>query len=373
MKLIHLSDLHIGKKINEFSMTDDQDYILKQISDICISEKADGVMISGDIYDKSVPPSEGVGVFGTFLSRLTSHNIKVFIISGNHDSAERLSFACDILTSGGVYIAPPYSGSVSSVCADGDTVIYMLPFIKPAAVRQYFTDSSIGSYNDAVSAVLSNIRIDSSKCNILMAHQFVVPSLDSDADAANVGGVEYVDSALFDKFDYTALGHLHKSGRVGKECVRYCGTPLRYSFSDTTDKSVTVLETSPGRVEISEIPLHPLRTMRTIHASYDDITLRDNYIGTNTDDYIAFCLTDDEEIPDVMSRLRTIYPNAMTVEYDNKRTREYTDVSAANPDDDKSDAELFSQLFELQNNCAMNDEQIKIINQITQNILNGVD
>ena len=376
MKFIHLSDLHIGKRVNEFSMLEDQQYILKSILTVIDSEEPDGVIIAGDVYDKSVPSAEAVGLLDDFLFSLSKRNVPVYIISGNHDSAERLSFGGRLLDKSGIFLSPVYNGEVlplSLTDSYGKVNIYMLPFIKPVNVRRFFPESEIESYTDAVRVAVENMNIDETERNIIITHQFVTGASRCDSEELSVGGSDNVSVSVFEKFDYVALGHIHGPQKMGRETVRYCGTPLKYSFSEAKHKkSVTVVEMAEkGNVEIREIPLVPLRDMREIKGSYDEVTLRKNYENTNQKDYIHIILTDEEDIPDAMARLRVIYPNLMKLSYDNKRTRLCQTVGAAENVEKKTPFELFSEFYETKNNQPMNEEQTAFINDLIEKIWEG--
>lgn len=376
MRFIHLSDLHIGKRVNEFSMLEDQKYILAQILAVVEREKADFVILAGDIYDKPIPPGEAVQVFDGFLTRLANLDIPVFVISGNHDSAERLAFGAQLMNSRGVYLSPVYEGRVEPVCLEdsyGEVGIYLLPFVKPSTVRHAYEDEEIVSYEDAVRTAVAHMEIDRTRRNILVAHQFVTGASRCESEEVSVGGVDNVDAAVFEPFDYVALGHIHSPQHVGRETVRYCGTPLKYSFSEAEqEKAVTLVEMrDKGEVEIRSIPLTPLRDMRKIRGTYMELTELSFYEGTNTEDYIQVTLTDEEDIPDGLQKLRVIYPNLMRLEYDNKRTRESRTVEGANEVEQKSELELFEEFYELQNNQPMNEQQEDFTRELIQSLLEG--
>ena len=334
MKLIHLSDLHLGKRVYEYSMTEDQEYILRQIIGIIDSEKPDGVIIAGDIYDKSVPPAEAVTLFDNFLSELCSRKIKVFCISGNHDSPERIAFGSKIMDGSGIYMSPVYNGEVQPISVQddyGEVNIYMLPFLKPVHVRHIFDDDKIVTYNDAVSRAVKEMNIDTDKRNILITHQFVTGAVRTESEELSVGGTDNVDVSSFDKFDYVALGHLHAPQNCGKSTVRYCGTPLKYSFSEAQNKkSVTIVEMSEkGDTTYRTAELVPLRDMKEIKGKYSEITRMGYYFGTTLqEDYLHITLTDEQDIPDAAGKLRAIYHNLMKLDYDNLRTRTDNTVSA---------------------------------------------
>lgn len=362
MKMIHLSDLHIGKRVNEFSMLEDQKYILSQILGVVQKEQADGVILAGDIYDKPVPPAEAVQVFDGFLTSLAEQGVQVSIVSGNHDSAERLAFGAQLLGSRGVHLSPVYDGAVKAVRMEdsyGEAYIHLLPFVKPATVRHAFGEEAVETYQDAVAAALGHMDVDTSKRNVLVAHQFVTGASRCESEEILVGGLDNVDVSLFDAFDYVALGHIHSPQHVGRETVRYSGTPLKYSFSEAgQEKSVTVVELrEKGTVEVRKVPLVPLRDMRKVRGTYMEVTAQPFYKGTNLEDYIQVTLTDEEDIPDGLLKLRVIYPNIMRLEYDNRRTKECRAVEAVSALEQKSELELFEEFYETQNNQPMSGAQ----------------
>ncbi|MDO4336622.1 MAG: exonuclease SbcCD subunit D [Eubacteriales bacterium] len=361
MRFMHLSDLHIGKRVNEYSMLEDQKYILAQILEIAVREKAEGVLLAGDIYDKPVPPAEAVQVFDSFLTKLADLKLPVFIISGNHDSAERLAFGAQLMSGRRVYFSPVYDGNVRKIeLGDeyGELCVWLLPFIKPAFVRHAF-DQEAASYQDALKIAVEHMDIDTEKRNILVAHQFVTGADRCESEEVSVGGLDNVDASVFDGFDYAALGHIHSPQHIGRETVRYCGTPLKYSFSEAgQEKSVTLVDMKEkGAVEISKIPLAPLHDMRKIRGAYMEVTARSFYENTDTEDYVQIILTDEEDIPDGLQKLRIIYPNLMQLEYDNKRTRENRLIEGGGETERKSELELFQEFYEMQNNQPMSKEQ----------------
>ena len=295
MKFIHLSDLHIGKRVNEFSMLEDQKYILEKILETAEAEAADGVILAGDLYDKPVPPAEAVRVMDAFLTRLAEMGMPVFAVSGNHDSAERVAFGAQLFSGRGVYVSPVYDGKVEYISlrdSFGEVRVYLLPFVKPAVVRHVFEEEEIDSYQDAVRAAVEHMEVDPAVRNVLVAHQFVTGAARCESEEILVGGLDNVDAAVFDRFDYVALGHIHSPQHVGRETVRYCGTPLKYSFSEAgQEKSVTVVELGDkGDVGIRKIPLKPLRDMRRIRGSYMEVTDRAFYQDMNMEDYVPVLL-----------------------------------------------------------------------------------
>ena len=373
MKIMHLSDLHIGKKVNEYSMLQDQEYILKEILQIIDDEKVETVIIAGDVYDRSLPPNEALELFDEFLYQLSSRNVNVFVISGNHDSPERISYGGRMMTENKIFLSPVYDGNVKPISLNddyGEVNFYLLPFIRPADIRRYFPDENIENYTDAVKVAIDNMNVDFSERNILITHQFVTGAELSESEDIIVGGTDNVSGEVFDGFDYVALGHIHREQTVGKDNIRYCGTPLKYSFSEAKHiKSVTILDfKDKENIEYSKIPLTPLRDMREIRGTYDELTLKSNYENTNVDDYLHITLTDEEDIPDAIGKLRSIYPNIMKLDYDNLRTRGSGIVDAIENIESKSPFELFADLFKQQNNQDMSEEQEEIMRNLIAKI-----
>lgn len=373
MKIMHLSDLHIGKKVNEYSMLQDQEYILKEILRIIDNEKVETVIIAGDVYDRSLPPNEALELFDEFLYQLSSRNVNVFVISGNHDSPERISYGGRMMTENKIFLSPVYDGNVKPISLNddyGEVNFYLLPFIRPADIRRYFPDENIENYTDAVKVAIDNMNVDFSERNILITHQFVTGAELSESEDIIVGGTDNVSGEVFDDFDYVALGHIHREQTVGKDNIRYCGTPLKYSFSEAKHiKSVTILDfKDKENIEYSKIPLTPLRDMREIRGTYDELTLKSSYESTNTEDYLHITLTDEEDIPDAIGKLRSIYPNIMKLDYDNLRTRGSGIVDAIENIESKSPFELFADLFKQQNNQDMSEEQEEIMRNLIDKI-----
>ena len=364
MRLAHISDLHLGKRVNEFSMLEDQRYIVKQIESILEEEAADAVLIAGDVYDKPVPPGEAVRLFDSFLTALADRGTHVFVISGNHDSPERIAFGSRLMEKSRVYMAPVYDGHVSPIelrDAYGSVYVYMLPFVKPAVVKKCWPEEGIETYEDAVGCAVAHMKEDAfvpEARNVLVAHQLVIGASRCDSEEVSVGGLDQVSAALFRDFDYTALGHIHGPQNAGGERIRYCGSPLKYSFSEAGHvKSVTIVDLEEkGNVRVRTRPLIPLHDMREIRGSYEEVVSRDFYRGTAVDDYLHITLTDEEDILDAMGKLRAIYPNIMRLDYDNRRTREGGQLPEK-VQRAKSPLELLEELYALQNNQPMSGEQ----------------
>ncbi|MGN1104569.1 MAG: exonuclease SbcCD subunit D [Candidatus Coproplasma sp.] len=374
MRFIHLSDLHIGKRFNEYSMIEDQKYILAQILDVIDNARAEAVIIAGDVYDKSVPSAEAVELFDNFLCKLASRNLPTFVISGNHDSPERIAFGARLMTASKIYMSPVYNGVTAPVTLRdefGEIDVYMLPFIKPANVRRFYPDAEINSYTDAIKVAIDGMGIETAKRNILITHQFVTGADRTESEEVSVGGTDNVDVSVFTPFDYVALGHIHRAQRCTRDTVRYCGTPLKYSFSEANDKkTVTVVNLgAKGDIELEYIGLKPLHDLKEIKGSYNDIMQKSFYEGTSyQSDYMHITLTDEEDIPDAIGKLRTVYKNLMRLDYDNRRTRNNavieTDLNARN----KSPLTLFSEFYKLQNNSEMSEEQSEYVSALIEEI-----
>jgi exonuclease SbcD len=376
MKLIHLSDLHIGKRVNEVSMIEDQEYILLQILQIIDEERADAVLIAGDVYDKSVPSAEAVTLFDDFLCRLAKRKIPVLIISGNHDSPERLAFGNRLLELGGIHISPVYDGSVRSVSLTdehGEVVFWLMPFLKPAQVKRFYPEAGIETYTDACRTVIEKMNLDESKRNVLLAHQFVTGAATCDSEEISVGGSDNVDASIFEKFDYVALGHIHGPQNVGSNRIRYCGTPLKYSLSEAAHhKSVTVVKLGPkGDLALELRPLNPRHDLRQIRGTFAELTEESFYKGTAVEDYIHVALTDEEDVPEAMGKLRLIYPNLMQLKYDNTRTRSNHLIDRAEDVQRKSPLELFGELYALQNNQPMSEQQLEFTRELIESVWEG--
>ncbi len=374
MKFIHLSDLHLGIRVNDFSMSEDQRYILDRILDLIDREAPDGVIIAGDIYDKSMPPAEAVAMFDDFISSIAERKVKTFIISGNHDSAERIAFGSRIMNAGGIYLSPVYNGDIKPVAMEdeyGTVNIYMLPFVRPSAVRAFYPDDDTDSYSSAVETAVKHMNADFSQRNIIITHQFVTGAVRSDSEDISVGGTDNVSADIFADFDYTALGHIHKPQNIGTERIRYCGTPLKYSFSEAKqDKSVTVVELGKkGDVDVRTVELIPLRDMTELKGSYDELMKKSFYEGTGyTEDYVHITLTDENDIPDAVSKLRLVYHRLMKMDYDNARTKKQGIIEGMTSARETDPAKLFGEFFESQNNVPMNDEQAALVNGIIKEI-----
>lgn len=377
MKILHLADLHIGKMIYEQSLLEDQKYMLQQIIEIVEQEKIEAVLIAGDIYDRSVPPGEAVEVLNDFLNTLIKQlKVKVFMIAGNHDSKERLNFGSRILENDGLYIQTNYDGQIRKVALSDQINVYLLPFLKPIEVRPYFPDEKIENYNDAMKCIMQNETIDSSKINLLMAHQFVTNCQNSpercDSEVTPVGGIENVEVSNFDAFDYVALGHIHGPQRIGKDTIRYAGTMLKYSFSEVNHHKSAVMITidePTKKLDYALLPLKPLRDMRVLKGPIQELLKPENYQGTNTDDYIKAILTNSEAIYDAIGQMRKVYPHTFSLEIENCQTsfgqEEWQKLEKIKK---KSEFELFEDFYQFQNNRPLDEEQTKMVQDAIQKV-----
>ena len=371
MRLLHISDLHLGKRVNEYSMLEDQAHIFEQILKIADQEQAQGVLIAGDVYDKPVPPAEAVRLLDYLLSSFADRKIPVFFISGNHDSRDRLSFGAELFKKSGVYMAS--EGFLEKVDREdeyGELSIWLMPFLKPAQVRSVYPEKDIQTYTDAVRAVLEEADLDPAKRNILVAHQFVAGAVQCESEEVSIGGLDQVDVSVFDGFEYVALGHLHRPQSVTRETVRYCGTPLKYSFSEVHDqKSVTIVELKEkGETAIKTVPLTPLRDMKELKGTYLQLTSRPFYEKQERDSYFRITLTDKEDVMDAVGKLRMIYPNLMKLDYDNVRVRTQMQYEEMEAVEQKRPDEVVAEFYQVVNGRPLSDEQSKLVEEMMEEV-----
>ncbi|MFR5486762.1 exonuclease SbcCD subunit D [Eubacterium sp.] len=362
MRFLHLADLHIGKRVNGFSMIEDQKFVFEQVYNVIENEKIDGIIMAGDIYDKSVPSAEAVKLFDEMLTRLVSINLPIFVISGNHDSAERIGFGSDILSAAKVYMSRVYNGNLQKIELEDDygkINVYLLPFIKPATVKNIYKEAEIKDYDDALEYVLSQEKIDETKRNVIVSHQFVTGAMRSESEEVSVGGLDNVSVENYEAFDYVALGHIHRAQQMGRESARYAGTLLKYSFSEEKhNKSMTIVDLKEkGNIEIKEIPVKPLHDLKTIKGKFSKITSEEFYKELKKEDYYRAVLTDEDDILNAIGKLKSIYPNLMSMEYDNTRTRSYSVVDNVETGETKSPLDYFEEFFEKQNGRKMSEKQ----------------
>ena len=380
MKILHISDLHIGKIVNGFSMIPEQRYVFDQIYRYIDEEEPDVLLIAGDVYDRTIPGVEAVGLFDDFLTEVAGKNIAILLIAGNHDSPERLSYAGRILSARGIHLCGAYTGSLSSICIEdafGEVCFWLLPFVKPSTVRIYHPDREVDSYSDAIAAVLDGATRDSSCRHVLLSHQFYtktgVQAERSESEMSPVGGLDAVDAELLADFDYVALGHLHGAQNVG-ERVRYAGSPVKYSFSECRQqKSVTeVILGAKGDLTIRALPLEPLHDMREIRGPLEDLIREDVVALQDREDYLRVILTDEVEVADPMGKLRSVYPNIMAFSYDNSRTRWDSAYNAPETDrvETLSPYELFQEFYREINGSVMSESQAALISELLEGSAN---
>lgn len=374
---MHLADLHLGKRVNGFSMMEDQEYILNRILEIMEEEQPDGLLIAGDVYDKTIPPAEAVRRMDDFLTAVAAKHVPVFLISGNHDSAERVAFGHQLMQRSGIWISPVYDGTIRHHTLEdrwGEVNIYLIPFLRPSVVRSFFPDVEIEDYTDALRTIVEDLQVDTSRRNVVLAHQFVTAAgalpETCDSEQLSVGGLDRVDGSVFSPFDYTALGHLHGPQRVGSETIRYAGSPLKYSFSELHQKkSVTVAELrAKGETEIRQIPLQPRREMTELRGTFEEILEEARKKGEPQTDYYHMILTDETDVVDALSRLREYYPNIMLLDYDNRRTRSQKEVEQLDRVEERTPGELFAALYEQQNGQEMDSDRKEYLDGLIREI-----
>lgn len=391
MKFLHTADLHIGKSICEHSMLDEQRHILASILEAVRGEKPDALLIAGDVYDKSVPSAEAVAVLDDFLVRLSETGTKVFVLSGNHDSAERIAFGGRLMEDRGVHMSPVYRGEFAPVTLQdefGEVDVWMLPFVRPATVRACLGSDEerdqVTDYTSAMRMAIAQMHFTEGRRNVLLAHQFVTGAERCDSEE-NVGGLDNVDASVFDGFDYVALGHIHKPQDVAKDAVgngrvRYSGTPLKYSLSEANHKkSLTVVELAGksadglAGIEVREIPLTPKHDVREIKGTFAELVSpefqrRQLAEGLKLDDFVYVKLTDENDVPDAVLKLRGIYPNLMMLDYDNERTRNQHITVGDGKVEQKTPMELFGEFFSDMTNRELNEEEREFV----QDIIDGI-
>lgn len=376
MKFMHISDLHLGKRVHQFSMIEEQKYILGKIVEIAKEEEIDAVLIAGDVYDKIYPSAEAVSVFDSFLVSLAKENMGVFVISGNHDSPERIAFLGQLTRKAGVYLSPVYQGEVEPIELEdefGKVHIYLLPFIKPVHVRHFFPEETITNYTEAMQVVVKHMNLNKTERNILVAHQFVTGAKRCESEEITVGGLDNIEATVFADFDYVALGHIHRPQNMSSEKIRYSGTPLKYSFSESQDKkSVTVIEVrEKGEVETKEILLKPLHDMLKIRGNFMEVMNPANFPEVNTDSFLHITLLDEQDVPEAFNRLAGVYPNLMQMEYDNLRTREKRSLQVKKEVARISPEEIFASLYETMNNQPLSEVQQEYLMEKIEQIWKG--
>ena len=377
MKFFHLADLHLGKRVNGFPMIEDQKIILDQILELADTEHPDAVVIAGDVYDKSIPSVEAVNLMDDFLVELVRRKLQVFVISGNHDSAERVSYGGRVMEQSGIHISPRISGCGPIRLDDqyGPLYIYLIPYIHPSVVREAYPEEKVTDWTQAMEVLIRNAHVDPAARNIAVAHQYVTASgvrpEECDSEQKHIGGLDNVDYSVFDAFDYVALGHLHGPQRIGRDTVRYAGSPLKYSFSEEKHKkSVTLVEIKEkGQVEYRQLPLVPARDFKTLRGTFSEVMSPGFTAPLSAEDYYRIILTDEQDVDQALARLRKyFYKNLMDLEYDNTRTRTQSDIDAGEEALEKEPIEVLQELFLKQNGTAMNDFQTQTAARLIEEI-----
>lgn len=385
MKFLHLADLHLGKILQEQSLIEDQEYMLNQIIEIIEKENIDAVLISGDVYDRSVPPAEAVNLLDCFLKTLIKElKIKVFMIAGNHDSKDRLAFGSKIFEDEGLYIESKYNGDLRKVELQdeyGKLNIYMLPFVKPIEVKQFFEDDLENNYNTAINKIISKEKINVKERNIILVHQFVtagmVEPVRTESEVLSLGGIENVDVSNFNDFDYVAIGHVHRPQKIGRDTARYAGTMLKYSFSEINhNKTIPIIELKDkGDININLVQLNPLRDMREIKGPIEELIKQENYECGNTNDYIKAVITNEEPVYDAIGQIRRIYPNTLKLEIRNSKTISNVEEQNINLENvkKKTELELFADFYKAQNNADLDEKRTEIIKNIISEVKHEAD
>lgn len=369
MKFLHLADLHLGKRLNDFSFLEDQVRLLCQVEEIARSERADAVLIAGDVYQKASPQSEAMAAFDQFITRLKEMGLAVFVISGNHDSAQRISYFSSLLKNSGVYVSEAFDGHLQQVTLQdehGELVVSLLPFLKPIQLRRFYPDEKIETYQDAVQAVLRHSPVDTSKRNVLVCHQFITGAETSDSEEKTVGGLDNIDAAVFADFDYVALGHIHKPQQCARETLRYAGSLMKYSFSEVNQKkTVAVVEMGEkGETQVHTVPLNAPHDMRLVEGLMDDVLAM-----PYSEDYVWVTLRDELPPPDARVTVSTVFPNMMKFSVVNSKTKTDIDVLAREAMENKSLEELFSDFYRLQNNdCPPGPRHMEILRSLRKEL-----
>ena len=370
MKIFHLADLHIGKIVNGFSMLKQQQYILEKVIYLVKTHKPKVLIIAGDIYDKHNPSNSAAILFSNFIEELSQFDLDILIVSGNHDSGQKLQFASGILSRQRIFISGSFDGKIDEVSLKdnfGTINFYLMPFVRPSDVRVYFPD--VSSYHNALETVLNNSDIDYNKRNVFIGHQFFGGGISnverSDSELISVGGIDNVGYNLLEKFDYAALGHLHKPQKLVFDYIRYSGSPLKYSESEVShQKSIVMLDImEKNNVKIELLELKPEIEMRKIEGYINDI-LNDSYDLDKTNDYVHITLLDEGEVINAINKIRNKYPNVMTLKFKNIRSQNHNDINVRDDISETNPIDLFNDFFKLQNNREMNESQRKTVERL---------
>lgn len=363
MKFLHLADLHIGKRLHEYSLLEDQRKVMEQALELAKSEECDAALIAGDVYDKASPSVEAMQLFDSFLTGLCDAGIPSYIISGNHDAAGRISYFSGLLEKSGVHMSAAFAGTLQTFPApDGTANIHLLPFLRPMDVRKWYPDETIVTYEDAVRVVLEHSTIDKERTNILLCHQFITGGKICDSEEFAIGGLDHISAELFADFDYVALGHLHQSQCCMRNTIRYAGSPLKYSLSEEFHKkSFLIVEVqAKDNITFRQIPVKLPHDVRTVKGEFEDLQN-----SAYTEDYVRIIMTDEIVPPDARITLRCTYPNMVKFSVENSKTSYETTVAAEESLENKTPLELFADFFQFQNNGASpTPEQMELVRRI---------
>lgn len=366
MRFLHISDLHIGKRLKDVSLIEDQKIILKQIVDIAVDKKVDCVLVAGDAYQRATPHAEAVEVWGQFVTDISEAGIKLAVVRGNHDSEERISLYSKLLSKGDVYVTEKFDGSLQKIALadeNGEINVWMLPYVKPRNVKKFHENAEISSYTDAIKTVIDSADIDTSKRNVLMCHQYINGGETSDSEEMQIGGLDAVDGNILEGFDYVALGHLHRPQKVIRDTMRYAGSPMKYSFSEVRDnKGVLIVDMGEkGKINIEKIPLNPPHDMRDVDGTLDEI-LKMPY----SEDYVRIITRDEDPAPDAALKVTTVFPNRLQVIIRNSKTKETVDVIEGENADNKTILDLFCEFYKFSNNSEPGEEHLDIMKEILE-------
>lgn len=384
MKIFHMGDWHIGKLVNGFYMTEDQEYIIKKVCEVIKSEKPDILIIAGDLYDRAIPPIQAVELLDRTLAKIILDlNTKVIAISGNHDSKERLDFGSSMLKEAGLYIKGLLKEEVEKVTLKdefGSVNFYPIPFADVAVVRELYNDESIKTPNDAMKRIMDEINkdIDLNERNIAIAHGYITKMSNGEFLELNesesekpisIGGSDFIDYSLFEKFNYTALGHLHGPQKVGVDKIRYSGSLMKYSFSEVNQKKgITILEIDEnGEIEYRIHEIKPRRDFRIIEGYFDNIMKNYKNELESKEDYIKIILEDEGEILDPMGKLRSIYPNIMELTRKTKKYEGLAKNKIANIKE-KSKLKLFEDFYINVMDEEVSEKESEIITKTLENL-----
>lgn len=395
MKIIHTSDWHIGKIVNEFSMIEDQKYMLENLIKLIDEEKPEVLIIAGDMYDRSIPPVEAVELLNDTLNEIViNKGVKVVAISGNHDSGERVSFGAKLLEKQGLYIAGRDNELFKKVVIEGkdETVnFYLIPYKDPAVIKKLTENKNIKSHNDAMIEILNKIKLEANfdEINIIVAHGYVTMYRDKAKDLSDdemykvadlevseserplsIGGTELIDSSIFDEFDYVALGHLHGRQKVSRDEVRYSGSLLKYSFSEVKQKKgVTLVNINKNKeITINLKEFTPIRDLRIIKGNIEEL-IEIGRSDEKREDYIQAILTDEGEIINPIEKLRAIYPNVMLITREKKKNYDENSTSAKKGYKNKSEKELFKEFYESLGNGEFTLQKEQLIDETINRVL----